>query len=288
MLNKNIALIAMGALAAMSVEAQDAQTASAPQAPAAAPAQDTHLQLTRQVAECLTGIIDSLSKAKSAEDAAKSAQVIRDANKKLMDLGKRQMALPPITLEEQKELNEVFMQMDAAQRMLINQLNRLQSEKLLSQDILMALMEMQNMQDELDRANDKNIRNAAPLAKDAEGNTHETLLADIIEGMETLLYALQDVTDEQSGDRAVEAVETYRKQMIEIAKKQAALPPLDAAQQANLKTISKDAVEVSRALGEVCLKLSNDAKSGAKLKAKLKELSDTIRSLQTALKPAGR
>ncbi len=288
MMNKNIALIAMGALAAMTATAKDAKTVPAPQTPAATPAQDTNVTITRQVQECLTGITDSLEKVKSAEDAAKAAQVIRDANKKLMDLGKRQMALPPISLEEQKQLNEVFMKMEVAQRTLIEQLNRLQAENILSQDILVALMEMQNMQDELNRANEQNVQNAAPLAKDADGNTHETLLADTIEGMEELLYVLQDVTDEQSADKAVAAVEKYKNLVIGIAKKQSALPALDVAQQAKLMPMHKDAVDVSRELSQQCLKLSKDPNSGAKLKAKLRELSDTIKSLQALQNPVSR
>ncbi len=283
MLNKNIAIIAMGLMTGMTVTAQDEKVSSspAPASEAAAPAAETHIDFVRQSIDCMKSITDALGKVKAVPDTAMAAQVIRDVGVRLKALGKKQLTLPPITIEEQKQMNSLVQEIEDSQRKLAEELNRLQSANLLTQDILKALMALQAVEDEIEQSAAENVANAAPFPEDAEGNTQETLLADTIESMEILVDALKGAKGEKGEAKAIKAIDEYIKVSIDIVTKQRALPPITAAQDAKLIGIKKDAALIARTLGETGNALLKNPETSPALRNKLRELSNTIGALKS-------
>ncbi len=283
MFNKNIAIIAMGLMTGMTVTAQDEKGSSnpTPASDATATMAETHVDYTRRSIDCMKSITDALSKVKAEPEAAMAAQVIREAGVRLKELGKKQLTLPPITIEEQKQMNSLVQEIEDNQRKLAEELNRLQSSNLLTQDILRAIMELQAVEKEIEQSAAENVANAAPLPKDAEGNTQETLLADTIESMEILVDALKGAKGENGEAQAIKAIDEYRKVSIDIVTKQRALPPITPAQDAKMVGIKRDAATVARNLGEEAKALLKDPATGPALRNKLIELSNTIKALKS-------
>ena len=207
---------------------------------ASAFAQDSHLSLTRQSVASMHEIAAALDKVTDEPGAAAAVETVKKVHKKLLDIGKRQLELPGATLQEQAQVSA---QMTEAQKIsgeLIKSLSRLKKEGLLTPDLQKALADLQSVQKELAQASrDK----AEPFPEDAEGNTHETLLTKTVEEVKKLNGSLARVRDEETGKAAVEQIGRYRAAMLDVARKQAALPPLTRNQQGKLMGVQHQLVK---------------------------------------------
>ena len=240
---------------------------------ASAFAQDSHLSLTRQSVASMHEIAAALDKVTDEPGAAAAVETVKKVHKKLLDIGKRQLELPGATLQEQAQVSA---QMTEAQKIsgeLIKSLSRLKKEGLLTPDLQKALADLQSVQKELAQASRDKAEQAEPFPEDAEGNTHETLLTKTVEEVKKLNGSLARVRDEETGKAAVEQIGRYRAAMLDVARKQAALPPLTRNQQAKLMEMMQPIVKHVTAI-----MLSPDASRN--LKEALNSLSELPKEVQ--------
>ena len=240
---------------------------------ASAFAQDSHLSLTRQSVASMHEIAAALDKVTDEPGAAAAVETVKKVHKKLLDIGKRQLELPGATLQEQAQVSA---QMTEAQKIsgeLIKSLSRLKKEGLLTPDLQKALADLQSVQKELAQA-------SRDKAEQAEGNTHETLLTKTVEEVKKLNDSLARVRDEETGKAAVEQIGRYRAAMLDVARKQAALPPLTRNQQAKLMGVQQQLVEMMQPIVKhvTAIMLSQDASRN--LKEALNSLSELPKEVQ--------
>ena len=245
---------------------------------ASAFAQDSHLSLTRQSVASMHEIAAALDKVTDEPGAAAAVETVKKVHKKLLDIGKRQLELPGATLQEQAQVSA---QMTEAQKIsgeLIKSLSRLKKEGLLTPDLQKALADLQSVQKEL--ASRDKAEQAEPFPEDAEGNTHETLLTKTVEEVKKLNGSLARVRDEETGKAAVEQIGRYRAAMLDVARKQAALPPLTRNQQAKLMGVQQQLVEMMQPIVKhvTAIMLSPDASRN--LKEALNSLSELPKEVQ--------
>ena len=244
---------------------------------ASAFAQDSHLSLTRQSVASMHEIAAALDKVTDEPGAA--VETVKKVHKKLLDIGKRQLELPGATLQEQAQVSA---QMTEAQKIsgeLIKSLSRLKKEGLLTPDLQKALADLQSVQKKLAQASRDKAEQAEPFQEDAEGNTHETLLTKTVEEVKKLNDSLARVRDEETGKAAVEQIGRYRAAMLDVARKQAALPPLTRNQQAKLMGVQQ-LVEMMQPIVKhvTAIMLSPDASRN--LKEALNSLSELPKEVQ--------
>ena len=247
---------------------------------ASAFAQDSHLSLTRQSVASMHEIAAALDKVTDEPGAAAAVETVKKVHKKLLDIGKRQLELPGATLQEQAQVSA---QMTEAQKIsgeLIKSLSRLKKEGLLTPDLQKALADLQSVQKELAQASRDKVEQAEPFPEDAEGNTHETLLTRTVEEVKKLNDSLARVRDEETGKAAVEQIGRYRAAMLDVARKQAALPPLTRNQQAKLMGVQQQLVEMMQPIVKhvTAIMLSPDASRN--LKEALNSLSELPKEVQ--------
>lgn len=251
---------------------------------ASAFAQDSHLSLTRQSVASMHEIAAALDKVTDEPGAAAAVETVKKVHKKLLDIGKRQLELPGATLQEQAQVSA---QMTEAQKIsgeLIKSLSRLKKEGLLTPDLQKALADLQSVQKELAQASRDKAEQAEPFPEDAEGNTHETLLTKTVEEVKKLNGSLARVRDEETGKAAVEQIGRYRAAMLDVARKQAALPPLTRNQQAKLMGVQQQLVEMMQPIVKhvTAIMLSPDASRN--LKEALNSLSELPKEVQKSVK----
>lgn len=264
-MNNTVAFIGLGAAVCMTAPAF---------------AQDTHLSLTRQSVAGMHEITAALDKVTDEPGAASAVETVRKVREKLVDLGKRQLELPGATPQEQAQISAQMAEVQKVSGELVKSLARLKKEGLLTPELQKALMNLQTVQTELAQASRDKAAHAEPFPKDAEGNTHETLLTKTVDEVRKLDEALADVKDEESSKAAVEQIGHYRASLLDIARKQAALPPLTRNQQAKLTGVQQQLVEMMQPIVKhvTAIMLSPDATKN--LKEALKSLSELPKEVQ--------
>lgn len=242
--------------------------------------QDTHVSLTKQSVACMQEITAALDKVTDEPGATAAVETVRKAREKLVGLGKRQLELPGATSQEQAQVSAQIVEVQKISGKLVESLARLKKEGLLTPDLKKALMDLQSVQTELAQASRDKAAQAEPFPKDAEGNTHETLLAKTVEEVKKLDDSLAKVKDEETSNAAVDQIGHYRAALLDIAKKQAALPPLTRNQQAKLTEAQQQLVEMMQPIVKhvTAIMLSPDA--GKNLKEALKSLSELPKEIQ--------
>lgn len=258
-MNNTVAFISLGVAACMAAPAF---------------AQDTHVSLTRQSVACMQEITAALDKVTDKPGAAAAVQTVNKVRGKLVDLGKRQLELPGATPQEQAQMGAQMAEIQKVSGELVKSLSRLKKEGLLTPDLQKALMNLQSVQMELAQASRDKAARAEPFPKDAEGNTHETLLEQTVSEVKQLDAALTRVKDAETSQAAVDQVNHYRTALLDIAKKQAALPPLTRNQQAKLTGVQQQLVDMMQPIVKhvTGIMLSPDATDN--LKEALKSLSE--------------
>lgn len=264
-MNKTTAYIGLGAIACI-------------MAPAFA--QDTHLSLTRRSVGCMHEITAALDKVTDQPGAAAAVETVKKVRSKLVDLGKRQLELPGATRQEQAQLTAQMVEVQKVSAELVKSLTRLKKENLLTPDLQKALMDLQSVQTELAQASRDKAAQAEPFPKDAEGNTHETLLADTVNEVKKLDKALAGVKDAETSKAAVDQIGHYRTALLGIAKKQAALPPLTRNQQAKLTGAQQQLVEMMQPIVKHVSAIMLSPNATDNLKEALKSLSDLPKEVQ--------
>lgn len=242
--------------------------------------QDTHLSLTRQSFASMQEITEALNKVTDEPSASVAAETVRKVREKLVDLGKRQLELPGATLQEQAQISAQMTEVQKISGEWIKSLARLKKEGLLTPDLQKALADLLSVQRELAQASRDKAAQAEPFPKDAEGNTHETLLAKTVEEVKKLDDSLTRVKDEETSRAAVNQIKHYRAALLDIAKKQAALPPLTRNQQAKLTGVQQQLVEMIQPIVKhvTAIMLSPDASKN--LKEALNSLSSLPQEVQ--------
>lgn len=243
-------------------------------------AQDTHLSLTKQSVACMHEITAALDKVTDEPGAASAVETVKKVREKLVALGKRQLELPGATPQEQAQISAQMTEIQKISGELVKSLARLKQKGLLTPDLQKALMDLQSVQTELAQASKDKAAQAEPFPKDAEGNTHETLLAKTVDEVRKLDKSLSEVKDEETSKAAVAQVKHYRTALLDIARKQAALPPLTRNQQAKLTGVQQQLVEMMQPIVKhvTAIMLSPDATQN--LKEALKSLSELPKEVQ--------
>ena len=243
-------------------------------------AQDSHLSLTRQSVASMHEITAALDKVTDEPGAAAAVETVKKVRKKLLDLGKRQLELPGATLQEQAQVSAQMTEVQKISDELVKSLARLKKEGLLTPDLQKALADLRSVQTELAQASRDKAEQAEPFPEDAEGNTHETLLTRTVEEVKKLNDSLARVRDEETGKAAVEQIGRYRAAMLDVARKQAALPPLTRNQQAKLMGVQQQLVEMMQPIVKhvTAIMLSPDASRN--LKEALNSLSELPKEVQ--------
>lgn len=260
-MNKTVAFIGLGAAVCMTAPAF---------------AQDTHLSLTKESVASMHEITAALDKVTDEPGAADAVKTVKKVREKLVDLGKRQLELPGATPQEQAQISAQMTEVQKISGELVKSLARLKKEGLLTPDLQKALMDLQSVQTELAQASQDKAAQAEPFPKDAEGNTHETLLAKTVDEVKNLDESLSRVTSKA----AVDQIGHYRAALLDIAKKQAALPPLTRNQQAKLTGVQQQLVEMMQPIVKhvTAIMLSPDASRN--LKEALNSLSELPKEVQ--------
>ncbi len=139
-------------------------------------------------------------------------------------------------------------------------------EGLFTPDLQKALTDLRSVQTELAQVSRDKAEQAEPFPEDAEGNTHETLLVKTVDEVKKLDDSLAKVRDEETGKAAVEQIGRYRAAMLDVARKQAALPPLTRNQQAKLMGVQQQLVEMMQPIVKhvTAIMLSPDASKNLK------------------------
>ena len=262
-MNKTVAFIGLGAAVCMTAPAF---------------AQDTHLSLTKESVASMHEITAALDKVTDEPGAADAVKTVKKVREKLVDLGKRQLELPGATPQEQAQISAQMTEVQKISGELVKSLARLKKEGLLTPDLQKALMDLQSVQTELAQASRDKAAQAEPFPKDAEGNTHETLLAKTVDEVKNLDESLSRVKDEETSKAAVDQI--GRAALLDIAKKQAALPPLTRNQQAKLTGVQQQLVEMMQPIVKhvTAIMLSPDASRN--LKEALNSLSELPKEVQ--------
>ena len=261
-MNNTVAFIGLGAAACITAPAF---------------AQDTHTSLTKQSVACMQEITAAMDKVTDEPGAAAAVETVKKVHEKLVDLGKRQLELPGATPQEQAQIAAQMVEIQKVSGELVKSLARLKKENLLTPDLQKALMNLQSVQTELAQASkDK----AEPFPKDAEGNTHETLLEKTVEEAKKLDKALANVKDAETSAAAEEQVKHYRAALLDIAKKQAALPPLTRNQQAKLMGTQQQLVEMMQPIIKHMAAVMLSPNATQNLKDSMKSLSELPREVQ--------
>ena len=249
-MNNTVAFIGLGAAACITAPAF---------------AQDTHTSLTKVTDE---------------PGAAAAVETVKKVHEKLVDLGKRQLELPGATPQEQAQIAAQMVEIQKVSGELVKSLARLKKENLLTPDLQKALMNLQSVQTELAQASKDKAAQAEPFPKDAEGNTHETLLEKTVEEAKKLDKALANVKDAETSAAAEEQVKHYRAALLDIAKKQAALPPLTRNQQAKLMGTQQQLVEMMQPIIKHMAAVMLSPNATQNLKDSMKSLSELPREVQ--------
>lgn len=254
-MNKTVAFIGLGAAVCMTAPAF---------------AQDTHLSLTKESVASMHEITAALDKVTDEPGAADAVKTVKKVREKLVDLGKRQLELPGATPQEQAQISAQMTEVQKISGELVKSLARLKKEGLLTPDLQKALMDLQSVQTELAQASRDKAAQAEPFPKDAEGNTHETLLAKTVDEVKNLDESLSRVKDEETSKAAVDQIGHYR----------AALPPLTRNQQAKLTGVQQQLVEMMQPIVKhvTAIMLSPDASRN--LKEALNSLSELPKEVQ--------
>ena len=254
-MNKTVAFIGLGAAVCMTAPAF---------------AQDTHLSLTKESVASMHEITAALDKVTDEPGAADAVKTVKKVREKLVDLGKRQLELPGATPQEQAQISAQMTEVQKISGELVKSLARLKKEGLLTPDLQKALMDLQSVQTELAQASRDKAAQAEPFPKDAEGNTHETLLAKTVDEVKNLDESLSRVKDEETSKAAVDQIGPYR----------AALPPLTRNQQAKLTGVQQQLVEMMQPIVKhvTAIMLSPDASRN--LKEALNSLSELPKEVQ--------
>lgn len=258
-MNKTVVFIGLGAAVCMTAPAF---------------ARDTHLSLTKQSIAGMHEITAALNKVTDEPGAASAVETVKKVREKLVGLGKRQLELPGATPQEQAQISAQMTEVQKISGELVKSLTRLKKEGLLTPDLQKALMDLQTVQTELAQASKDKAAQAEPFPKDAEGNTHETLLAKTVDEVKKLDESLSRVKDEETSKAAVDQIGHYRAALLDIAKKQAALPLLTRNQQAKLTGVQQQLVEMMQPIVKhvTAIMLSPDASKN--LKEALNSLSE--------------
>lgn len=241
---------------------------------------DTHLSLTKQSVACIHEITAALDKVTDEPGAAAAVETVRKTREKLVELGKRQLELPGATSQEQAQL---FAQMAEAHKVsgeLVKSLTRLKEEGLLTPDLRKALVDLQSVQTELTQASRDKAAQAEPFPKDAEGNTQETLLVKAVEEVKKLDDSLARVKDEETGNAALDQINHYRAARLDIAKKQAALPPLTRNQQAKLMGVQQQLMEMMQPIVKHITAILLSPNASKNLKEAVKSLSELPKEIE--------
>ena len=194
-MNKTVAFIGLGAAVCMTAPAF---------------AQDTHLSLTKESVASMHEITAALDKVTDEPGAADAVKTVKKVREKLVDLGKRQLELPGATPQEQAQISAQMTEVQKISAELVKSLARLKKEGLLTPDLQKALMDLQSVQTELAQASQDKAAKAEPFPKDAEGNTHETLMAKTVDEVKKLDDSLSRVKDEETSKAAVDQIGHYR------------------------------------------------------------------------------
>lgn len=261
-MNKTVAFIGLSAAVCMTAPAF---------------AQDTHLSLTKESVASMHEITAALDKVTDEPGAADAVKTVKKVREKLVDLGKRQLELPGATPQEQAQISAQMTEVQKISGELVKSLARLKKEGLLTPDLQKALMDLQSVQTELAQASQDKAAQAEPFPKDAEGNTHETLLAKTVDEVKNLDESLSRVKDEETSKAAVDQIGHYRAALLD---KQAALPPLTRNQQAKLTGVQQQLVEMMQPIVKhvTAIMLSPDASRN--LKEALNSLSELPKEVQ--------
>ena len=243
-------------------------------------AQDSHLSLTRQSVASMHEITAALDKVTDEPGAAAAVETVKKVHKKLLDLGNRQLELPGATLQEQAQVSAQMTEVQKISDDLVKSLARLKKEGLFTPDLQKALTDLRSVQTELAQVSRDKAEQAEPFPEDAEGNTHETLLVKTVDEVKKLDDSLAKVRDEETSKAAVEQIGRYRATLLDVARKQAVLPPLTRNQQAKLMGVQQQLVEMMQPIVKhvTAIMLSPDASKN--LKEAVNSLSELPKEVQ--------
>ncbi len=243
-------------------------------------AQDSHLSLTRQSVASMHEIAAALDKVTDEPGAATAVETVKKVREKLLDLGKRQLELPGATLQEQAQVSAQMTEVQKISGKLVESLARLKKEGLLTPDLQKALADLRSVQTELAQASRDKAEHAEPFPEDAEGNTHETLLVKTVDEVRKLHDSLAKAKDEETSKAAVEQIGRYREALLDVAKKQAALPPLTRNQQAKLMGVQQQLVEMMQPIVKHVMAIMLSPDASRSLKEAVNSLSELPKEVQ--------
>lgn len=243
-------------------------------------AQDTHVSLTKESVTRMQEITAALDTVTDKPQALKAVEAIKTIRGKLLDLGKRQLELPGATPREQAQMAGALVNMQRASDNLLKALVRLRTEGLFTPELQAVMKDLQTIQVELAQAAQDKASHAEPFPKDAEGNTHETLMLQTIEEVKKLDDSLASVKDTATSNAALAQIRQYRTALLSIAKKQASLPPLTKNQQAKMTAMQKQLVDMMQPIVKHVTAIMVSADISQNLKDALNSLSQLPSEIQ--------
>lgn len=243
-------------------------------------AQDTHVSLTKESLACVQEMAAALNKATDSSGVAEAVKTVKAVRGKMVDLGKRQLELPGATLQEQAQLAAVVADVQKETVNFTQVLVRLKKDNLFTPELQQALLDLQTVQAELAEAAREKASHAEPFPKDAAGNTQESLLQQTVDEVKKLDAVLAAVKDAETGAAALAQVARYRAAFLDIAGKQAGLPPLTRNQQARLQALQMQLVEMMQPMTKHMTAAMVSPAASDELKEALKSLKDLPAEVQ--------
>ncbi len=243
-------------------------------------AQDTHVAINEQSLQCFKNIVTELSMVNDEAGAQVAAGKIREQRAALLNLSIRQMELPPPTLKEQAAMTPFLQETQKQTVNLSEVIADLMRRKLLTKELRQAVNELQTLPQDLAKAIQEKARKAEPFAKDAQGNTHLSLLEANIAHTNQLAQVLSAVDSPAACAVATAEIDSYVAFILDLVKKQSALPPMTSNQQALLMQMGPQLTESAANLAKGLMKALTSPHATDELRRKTQELTQLVRQMQ--------
>ncbi len=243
-------------------------------------AQDTHESINRQSLQCFKNIVNELSLVKNEADAMVAAGRIREQRAALLNLSIRQMDLPPPTLKEQAEMTPFLQETQKQTANLGMVIVDLTKRNLMTAELQQAINELQTLSQDLAKASQEKALKAEPFPKDAQGNTYLSLMKDNIARTNQLAQVLSAMDSPAACADAIAEMDSYAAFMLDMVKKQNALPPLTSNQQAVLMQLGPQLAEAAKNLSTGVMKAMMSPHATQEFRLKVQELTRLVQQMQ--------
>lgn len=187
-------------------------------------AQDSHISLVKEYTACVRELVSVLGGVKKPSDADEAVKKIKAIKGKMLALDKRKLALPRMTVGEDAHASVVMDDFSKAVAEFKPALDRLVKNHLNVPALQQALVEFTAKTEPIREEVGHDAMRLEPFAKDADGNTLESLLQEIVNETGKLKAVLEGVKDAATDAAAVAQVYRYRAIFLDIVQKRAALP----------------------------------------------------------------